>query len=150
MNRRPATDIARPSAACSKAPTRRFGSPCMSGITESARFAVSLGPNTMGIPISPAAYLVERRHPRWVDSPGNAICLCAKHFAQWRHAAVDTDVGVADQIRNLHLTAEGGDGDLSIHFRMCGEDCFIKYVERHLLALRTLVEVADQAGDERL
>jgi hypothetical protein len=89
-----------------------------------------------------AAYLVDRRHARWLDEPGNAICLCAKHFAQWRLAAKEDDENVIAQIEMLRLKAEGGDGDLCIRFKMLGENCAISYDERHLLALRKLLEVA--------
>ena len=51
-----------------------------------------------------------------------------------------------EQIQSLRLRAEGGDGDLSIYFTLLGKDVAIRYDERHLLALRTLVEVAGQAG----
>jgi hypothetical protein len=106
-------------------------------------------PKRDGEPYFAAAYLVERRHARWLDEPGNAISLCAKHFAQWRHAAITVPTTVVEQIRSLRLVPEGGNGDLSIRFAMCGEDHSIRYDERHLLALRTLVEVAEKAGDNQ-
>lgn len=93
-----------------------------------------------------AAYLVERHHARWIDNPGNAICLCAEHFAQWRHAAIETPENVIDQIQRLRLAREGGDGKLTIRFRMLKDEQTITYNERHLLALRTLLEVASEAG----
>ena len=101
-------------------------------------------PKQDGDPYFAAAYLVERRHARWLDDPGNAICLCAKHFAQWRHAAKDMPRDVGEQIHSLRLPAEGGSGKLSIDFRLLGENVAIRYDERHLLALRTLVEVTEQ------
>lgn len=99
-----------------------------------------------GSPYFTAAYLVEPRRARWVDTPGNAICLCAKHFAQWRHAEIGMLENVDDQIRSLRLAAEGGDGKLTIRFRMLKDEQTITYNERHLLALRTLIEVASEAG----
>jgi hypothetical protein len=101
-------------------------------------------PKQDGDPYFAAAYLVERRHARWLDDPGNAICLCAKHFAQWRHAAKEMLSDVGEQIHSLRLRAEGGDGDLSIYFTLLGEDVAIRYDERHLLALRTLLEVTEK------
>lgn len=88
-----------------------------------------------------AAYLVDRRNARWLDEPANAICLCAKHFAQWRHAAKEESEDVISQISKLRLKAEGGDGELSLHFRMFNENYTISYDERHFLSLRTLLEV---------
>jgi len=88
-----------------------------------------------------AAYLVGRRHARWLDEPGNAICLCAKHFAQWQHAAKQESEDVISQIGKLRLKNEGGAGELSLRFRMFNEDYTISYDERHFLALRKLLEV---------
>jgi hypothetical protein len=93
-------------------------------------------PKQDGEPYFAAAYLVERHHGRWLDNPGNAICLCAEHFAQWRHAAKEMPLEVVEQIHSLRLHAEGGDGDLSIYFTLLGEDVAIRYDERHLLALK--------------
>lgn len=101
-------------------------------------------PKRDGHPFFAAAYLVERQHARWLDDPGIAICLCAEHFAQWRHAAKEMPLDVFEQIRSLALHAEGGKGDLSIDFTLLGKDVAIVYDERHFLALRTLVEVASQ------
>lgn len=101
-------------------------------------------PKQDGDPYFAAAYLVERRHAQWLDEPGNAICLCAEHFAQWRHAAKEMPLDVIEQIRSLRLRAEGGGGNLSIEFILLGADVAITYDERHLLALRTLVEVAGE------
>lgn len=96
-----------------------------------------------------AAYLVERRHARWLDDPGNAICLCAKHFAQWRHAAIEMPLSIPDQIRSLKLRREGGNGDLSIDFVLLGADVSITYDERHFLALRTLLEVTAELSEDQ-
>lgn len=104
-------------------------------------------PKRDGAPYFAAAYLVERSYARWIDEPANAICLCAKHFAQWRHSAIESPADVVERISSLRLSAEGGDGDLSIHFSMCGENHSITYNERHLLALRKLIEVANREDD---
>jgi len=105
-------------------------------------------PKQDGQPYFTAAYLVERQHARWLDTPGNAVCLCAEHFAQWRHAAKSMPLDVVEQIRSLRLRSEGGRGDLSIEFTMLGEDVAIHYDERHLLALRTLLNIASPARAE--
>lgn len=103
-------------------------------------------PKQDGNPFFAAGYLVKRHHARWLDEPGNAICLCAKHFAQWNLAAIDTKTDVIDQIRSLRLSAEGGNGNLSIQFRMFNENFPISYVEPHLLALRKLLDVTEQVN----
>lgn len=102
-----------------------------------------------GEPYFAAAYLVERRHARWLDDPANAICLCAKHFAQWRHAAIEMPLSIPDQIRSLKLRREGGNGDLTIAFVLLGADVSITYAERHFVALRTLLEVTAEISEDR-
>lgn len=101
-------------------------------------------PKRDGEPYFAAAYLVERQHARWLDDPGNALCLCAKHFAQWRHAAKTAPLDIIEQIQSLRLRSEGGNGDLSILFTLVNDDVAIRYDERHFLALRTLLEVASE------
>ncbi len=105
-------------------------------------------PKLDGEPYFTAAYLVERRHARWIDDPGNALCLCADHFAQWRLAAKEMPLDVIEQVRSLRLRSEDGDGDLSLWFTLMGEDCAIKYDERHFLALRTLLDVAEEFNSQ--
>lgn len=101
-------------------------------------------PKRDGEPFFVAAYLVERQHARWLDNPGNALCLCAKHFAQWRLAAKTAPLDIIEQIQSLRLRSEGGNGDLSILFTLLNDDIAIRYDERHFLALRTLIEVASE------
>ena len=105
-------------------------------------------PKLDGEPYFTATYLVERRHARWIDDPGNALCLCADHFAKWRLAAKEMPLDVIEQVRSLELRREGGDGDLSLWFTLMGEDCAIKYDERHFLALRALLGVAEEFNSQ--
>jgi hypothetical protein len=94
-----------------------------------------------------AAYLVHRRQARWLDNPGNALCLCADHFAQWRYAAKEPIEDITSQIERLRLKAEGGNGSLAINFKMLGIDCAIFYDERHFLELRVLLSVTQEVGE---
>lgn len=99
-------------------------------------------PKRDGIPYFTAAYIVERQNKRWLDEPGNAICLCAKHFAQWRLATKHATTEITEQISNLKLDSEGGIGTLSIHFHLVGQEAVINLCERHAIALRKLLVVA--------
>jgi len=100
-------------------------------------------PKKDGNPYFAAAYIVERQHKRWLDEPGNSLCLCAKHFAQWRLATKLVKTEITEQIGKLKLQSEGGDGDLSIRFQLVDQEVVINLCERHALALRGLVEVAN-------
>jgi len=104
-------------------------------------------PKRNGEPYFAAAYIVERQHRRWLDEPGNSICLCAKHFTQWRLGTKEAKNSIVEQIAGLKLANEGGSGNLSIKFRLIDQDKEIKLSERHALALRKLLEVT-QISDQ--
>lgn len=99
-------------------------------------------PKRDGNPYFAAAYIVERQNKRWLDNPGNSLCLCAKHFAQWRLASKLATTEITEQIKNLKLNNEGGDGNLSLRFQLVDYEAVINLCERHALALRELVAVA--------
>lgn len=101
-------------------------------------------PERDGSPFFAAARLVERRHGGWLDNEGNAICLCAKHFAQWRHAAKKASKSIVEQVNSLVLPSEGGAQKLSLLFTMLDDDVELIYCEKHFLALKTLLECAHE------
>ena len=96
-------------------------------------------PKRNGEPYFAAAYLVERQNAAYMDTPANAVCLCAEHFVQWRLAAKETPIDIVEQIKELRLPSEGGKDELSIVFKLLGKDCKIKYCEKHLLDLKELI-----------
>jgi hypothetical protein len=83
---------------------------------------------------------MEKRHARYLDCLGNAICLCPDHFAQWRHAAIEAPLSIDKQIREIDLPVAGETGEGSILFIMLGQDVEIKYCEKHLLELQAMME----------
>ncbi len=91
-----------------------------------------------------AAYLVERQDGAWLDNAANAICLCADHFAQWRHASKGAESDPVAQIMAMKLVKEGGSGELQVRFSMLGKDCKLVYCEPHVLALRKLIDVSQE------
>ena len=101
-------------------------------------------PERDGSPFFAAARLVERRHARWLDDPANAICLCADHFAQWCHAAKLAPLDIAEQLKALSLPSLGGKDRLSILFTMLGEDVEVTYCEKHMMALKKLLDVSEE------
>ncbi|OKY73974.1 MAG: hypothetical protein BM485_16095 [Desulfobulbaceae bacterium DB1] len=106
-------------------------------------------PKRNGEPFFVATYLVKRRHSRWLDNPGNALCLCAEHSAQWQHAAKQPTENIPTQISKLRLKAEGGTGNLIIHFKILNVDCTIHYDERHFLELRTLLSLSKEMNNKK-
>ena len=105
-------------------------------------------PKKDGYPYFTAAYIVERQFKRWLDEPGNALCLCAKHFAQWKLATKHSTTEITEQISNLKLINEGGDGDLSIYLSLAGHKTIIRFNERHALALRKLIDSTTDINPE--
>ena len=95
-----------------------------------------------GKPYFEAAYLVEVKKGRWLDRPGNAICLCADHFAQWKHASKEDVYDLSEWISKQKLQKEGGTTSLEIEFKLLGERVIIKYTEGHFLELRTMVKMS--------
>lgn len=100
-------------------------------------------PKRDGNPYFAAAYIVERQNKRWLDEPGNSLCLCARHFSQWRLATKLVTTEITEQISALKLDSEGGNGDLKLRFQLVDRVVDINFCERHALALRKLVEVAN-------
>ncbi len=101
-------------------------------------------PKRDGSPFFTAAHLRELQEARWLDDPANAVCLCADHFAQWRHATVAARIPIAAQIAAWRLPSEGGDEALEIHFLMLGEETKLTYCEKHALDLRQLLHVSNE------
>jgi hypothetical protein len=99
-------------------------------------------PERDGRPFFIANYIVPRKHARQVDTYANALCLCAEHFAKWQHGAVESD-NIIDQINNLELSSEGGSGQLCLIARLCGEECLIRFNEKHVIALQELLSVTE-------
>lgn len=104
-------------------------------------------PKRDGNPYFTAAYIVDRQNKRWLDNPGNSLCLCAKHFVQWRLATKLAKTEITEQIESLKLSSEGGDGELSLRFQLVDHEAVINLCEKHALALRELLGVAKNVAD---
>ncbi len=104
-------------------------------------------PKRDGSPFFIAAHLIDREHARLLDDPANAICLCADHFAQWRHAAVAARVPIAKQIAAWRLAGDGGSGEepQRLRFSLLGEEVCLAYCDAHALALQQLLAVAQES-----
>lgn len=97
-------------------------------------------PKRDGKPYFVAAYLIEHKQGRWIDDPGNVMCLCAKHFAQWRHASKQQCYDIPEWIMAQKSSKEGEVFPLSLEFELLGKKVGIKYREDHFLALRSMLE----------
>ena len=98
-------------------------------------------PERNGQPFFIANNIVERRVAQAVDTSANALCLCADHFARWQHGAVEADA-ILSQIENFRTESEGGESEPVLEIKMCGEECEIRFKEKHLLDLQELLKAS--------
>ena len=91
-----------------------------------------------GKPFFVANYIVPRKIARAIDTPANALCLCADHFAKWQHGAKEGK-DIIEQIRSFKMEAEGGSEKPILKFKICDEECEITFKEKHILELQELM-----------
>ena len=91
-----------------------------------------------GSPYFEGVFLVSRNYARYLDRPGNVLCLCASCSAKFQFGPVESDTFV-DQVESWQ--ARRRDGEVSsISIRLCDVDVEVQYSERHLIELQALVE----------
>jgi hypothetical protein len=100
-------------------------------------------PKRNGVAYFVVAYLVEHKKGRWIDDPGNTISLCAKHFAQWRHASKQLYSDIPKWAIAQKTSSEGGGFPVKLEIELLGKREEIKYREDHFLALRSLITSED-------
>ena len=79
-----------------------------------------------GNPFFIANYIVPRKIALFVDTPANALYLCADHFAKWQHVAIEAK-NILEQTDNFKTEPEGEDSKLILRIKLCGEECEIKF-----------------------
>jgi hypothetical protein len=95
-----------------------------------------------GQPYFEGLYLVKRLHARWIDRPGNVLCLCASCCAKMMHGPLEAG-DIRDQIRVQRLTREGGDRGCDLVVTLCGHRTTIHFTERHMLELQALLDTTE-------
>ena len=93
-----------------------------------------------GRPYFEALYLVARTKARWIDRPGNVLCLCATCCAKLQHGPVEAE-DLMEQILAWQPEADGGDGSANLCMSVCGEDVVVAFTEKHLLDLQEMVAI---------
>ncbi|MBG1269291.1 sacsin N-terminal ATP-binding-like domain-containing protein [Nostoc sp. WHI] len=83
-----------------------------------------------GEPYFEGVYLLPYTKARWIDNPGNVLCLCATCCAKLKHGSVESVDDILEQINSLPLT--GG----KLHIKLCGQNTYITFKERHIIALK--------------
>jgi len=83
-------------------------------------------------------YIVHRTRAKWIDHRGNVLCLCPTCCAKFQYGPIEAD-DIMEQVTMLRTEKEGGEGSLWISIQLCGEECYIRLSERHLVALQELL-----------
>lgn len=89
-----------------------------------------------GQPFWIAAYLLPRGKGG-VSHSGNAICLCAEHFAKWLHGSVLIENGSFISAVNA---ISGDSSNPKLPFKLAGEDVVLSYAPKHFCDLKTIVD----------
>lgn len=92
-----------------------------------------------GEPYFEGLYLISRTHERWLDRPGNVICLCPTCCAKFLYGSVEA-AQINEQILSWKALKEGGDTDPQIKIVLCGEKRRIRFSERHFMDLQELLK----------
>jgi hypothetical protein len=90
-----------------------------------------------------ATYIVPRVKARFLDNPANALCLCADHFAKWRHGEKKAEK-ITDKIINFKTVKEGGQEEPSFKIQLCDIDETITFTEKHLVDLQALITAIEE------
>lgn len=92
-----------------------------------------------GAPYFEGLYLVSQTHKRWVDRPGNVLCLCATCCAKFLYGSVEAD-DILDQVAAFRLRREGGRGEPALTITLCENPVKIRFTEQHMVDLQELIK----------
>ena len=100
-------------------------------------------PRKDGTPYFEGLYLVSRTKGRWIDRPGNVICVCPTCRAKFQYGSVVAP-DILDQVTAWRTRREGGSGT-SLSLELCGVPVQIHFTEKHLLDLQEILKSAEKA-----
>ena len=91
-----------------------------------------------GRPFFEARYFVPRVARRWLDTPGNSLCLCPTCLAKTLHGSSQA-VDILDDLRELVEDAANLRDGGSVGFELCGDSISMRFAQRHLIDLGALL-----------
>jgi hypothetical protein len=100
-------------------------------------------PRKDGTPYFEGLYLVSRTKGRWIDRPGNVICVCPTCRAKFQYGSVVAP-DILDQVTAWRTRHEGGFG-ASLSLELCGVPVQIHFTGKHLLDLQEILKSAEKA-----
>jgi hypothetical protein len=97
-------------------------------------------PRRDGQPFFEARYIVSRVARRWLDTPGNSLCLCPTCLAKTLHGSSKA-IDVVHELRELAGDAANLPDGGTVSFELCGEPVSMRFAQRHLIDLGALLAV---------
>ncbi|MCK6580972.1 MAG: hypothetical protein L6Q98_23005 [Anaerolineae bacterium] len=91
-----------------------------------------------GSPYFEGVYIARHSHGRWFDRPGNVLCLCANHAAQFLYG----EVRLEDFNRSI-LGLRETKAEYLVPLRLCGVDMKIRFTQRHVIDIQAILQSAD-------
>ncbi|BBD70033.1 hypothetical protein NIES4072_64130 [Nostoc commune NIES-4072] len=101
-------------------------------------------PKQDGYPYFEGLYIVSYTNARWIDRPGNVLCLCPNCCAKFKHGSVEVEEDILQQIRRFRPYNDGGTVEYEVHIKLCHKSTKIRFNERHILEMQKLLEFASQ------
>lgn len=95
-------------------------------------------PRRDGQPFFEARYIVSRLERRWLDTPGNSLCLCPTCLAKTLYGSSKA-VDILHELRELVADAVNLPDGGTVIFELCGEPVSIRFAQRHLIDLGALL-----------
>lgn len=102
-------------------------------------------PRRDGEPYFTGVYLVSATKARWLDRPGNALCLCPSCCARFVFGSVEAD-NIVERIRASRMLKEGGQAPFGVPVTLCGHSEMIRFSERHMLDLQSLLAIGAEVA----
>ena len=85
-------------------------------------------------PYFEGVYLVSYKRARWLDRPGNVLCLCPNHVSEFLYGTVEA-ADIFDQIKSYQ------DGELhDIEITLCENIVTVRFTRDHITELIALLE----------
>jgi hypothetical protein len=90
-------------------------------------------------------YLVPFTKSEWIDRPGNVLCLCPWHSAQFQFGSKEAGIDLLEHVLTFVPKAEGGTKKSAIDLTLCGEPAAIVFHEDHFLELQTMIRESQKS-----
>lgn len=98
-----------------------------------------------GQPYLTGVSLVSRTKARWLDRPGNNLCLRATCCAQLLHGPVEAH-NILDQIRTCQPSERDDETAYELQITLCDKPATIRFSERHMIDLQELLKAGSAVG----